>query len=481
MKLNLYMIANKLKYVNPILHIFETDKQTYRNCRNVRREGYIYIKENDDGVYIYGQYPDSYILLKDSDEKSVYNAVLDIFDYYNENEEKIIQAVEKNEYQVVIDICYDLFSAPCFILSRNNKVIAISSKPGADELNNPEWKHLHEYGYSSISNFTKFKDVLQMQESLFDNRTIYYKSPPTQDRTGFMISMLCNDKNIYGRITAMEYFRKFNEGDFYLMELVSKIVSNHMHIAAKDQSTGINGDILIDLLSDNKVEYADIENVMKYYKWNENDTFRLVVISGSLNDDEFKLAKEYIDNSFMGCLSAINDGKIVLLLSEKKYNFPVVMEMFKNSYIAKLELKYGISLEFDDLIELSYYYKQALYAISQNLRLRKNAEFAYFYDYALDFILSDKSFKEKMSALNPDVVKCMKKSGRADCESLNTLYTYLSQERSLLKASEELCIHRNTLLYRINKLSDDMSYDLNDPYTREYMLISIRYLISNNV
>ncbi|NLZ92575.1 MAG: PucR family transcriptional regulator, partial [Firmicutes bacterium] len=59
---------------------------------------------------------------------------------------------------------------------------------------------------------------------------------------------------------------------------------------------------------------------------------------------------------------------------------------------------------------------------------------------------------------------------------LQTLREYLQCERSLLKASENLFIHRNTLLYRINKIIDNMDYSLDRPYTREYILTSIRIL-----
>ena len=56
---------------------------------------------------------------------------------------------------------------------------------------------------------------------------------------------------------------------------------------------------------------------------------------------------------------------------------------------------------------------------------------------------------------------------------MNTLYCYLANERNLIKTSEKLSIHRNTLIYRVNKLKDAMEYDINEPYTREYIYLSL--------
>ncbi|MEI3246748.1 MAG: helix-turn-helix domain-containing protein, partial [Lachnospiraceae bacterium] len=44
------------------------------------------------------------------------------------------------------------------------------------------------------------------------------------------------------------------------------------------------------------------------------------------------------------------------------------------------------------------------------------------------------------------------------------------------KTSEALFTHRNTVLYRIRKIQGMLDHDLNDPYVREYCLLSIKVL-----
>jgi DNA-binding PucR family transcriptional regulator len=52
------------------------------------------------------------------------------------------------------------------------------------------------------------------------------------------------------------------------------------------------------------------------------------------------------------------------------------------------------------------------------------------------------------------------------------LYVYLLNERSLLATSKILSIHRSTLIYRLNKISEIIHVDLDDTDTRMHLVYS---------
>lgn len=108
---------------------------------------------------------------------------------------------------------------------------------------------------------------------------------------------------------------------------------------------------------------------------------------------------------------------------------------------------------------LRIYVKQAVYAIKRGYKRKPEANYFIFYRYALDYILESDSIEEKFCACHPDVIELWRKEKKPENYELQTLREYLQCERSLLKASENLFIHRNTLLYRINKIIDNMDYD----------------------
>lgn len=108
----------------------------------------------------------------------------------------------------------------------------------------------------------------------------------------------------------------------------------------------------------------------------------------------------------------------------------------------------------------------------------------HFYNYAVDYILSVRDMELARYACQVDINNLWEEGKPDGGERVETLRAYLSNERSLVKAANELFIHRNTLVYRVNKILETLLCDLDDSYTREYMQLSIRvlrlyYMINN--
>ena len=59
-----------------------------------------------------------------------------------------------------------------------------------------------------------------------------------------------------------------------------------------------------------------------------------------------------------------------------------------------------------------------------------------------------------------------------DTPYFNTLRSYLIHERNIPKTAEALIIHRTTLTYRLQKISETFNLNLDDPYQRLYLLFS---------
>ena len=83
----------------------------------------------------------------------------------------------------------------------------------------------------------------------------------------------------------------------------------------------------------------------------------------------------------------------------------------------------------------------------------------------------------QISALHPDIRRIWKAEGDIHArEKLDTLASYLKNERSLVKTSQDLFVHRNTLIYRLKKIVSEMEYDIEDSYTRIYFVHSMDIL-----
>lgn len=61
---------------------------------------------------------------------------------------------------------------------------------------------------------------------------------------------------------------------------------------------------------------------------------------------------------------------------------------------------------------------------------------------------------------------------RNDTQYYNTLYHYLKNERNVTLTSQQLHLHRNSLLYRINRINEITEFDLDDAELRFQLLLA---------
>ena len=142
----------------------------------------------------------------------------------------------------------------------------------------------------------------------------------------------------------------------------------------------------------------------------------------------------------------------------------------------KYEFRVGVSNRIKSLQSLPYFYQQAVFAVQSGIR-EKRPDWKYeFYDYAIDYILLADDMNKKVFAIQSDVRQLWNYQQERGGEKIETLTAYLKNERSLLHTANELFIHRNTLVYRLKKLTEVLHVDLDDSYTRDYMKLSIRVM-----
>ena len=141
------------------------------------------------------------------------------------------------------------------------------------------------------------------------------------------------------------------------------------------------------------------------------------------------------------------------------------------------------SLEFQGIYHLNFLREQADYAM-ELIRLYhydpmdENGELRCisFYDCAMEYLITSGNLEKSMYALHPDILRLWRDRRNDKDNKLDTWLCYLANGRSLKKAAEQLHIHRNTLVYRINKVQESLHYRKDDSYTLDYIRLSIRIL-----
>ena len=94
----------------------------------------------------------------------------------------------------------------------------------------------------------------------------------------------------------------------------------------------------------------------------------------------------------------------------------------------------------------------------------------------MDYLLDTPLGHQSIHACMPTVVQLWKQERASKDDLFSTLKIYLENERSVSKTAAQMFTHRNTILYRIKKIQEFLSCDLDNIYERDYCRLSIQIL-----
>lgn len=135
----------------------------------------------------------------------------------------------------------------------------------------------------------------------------------------------------------------------------------------------------------------------------------------------------------------------------------------------------GISDICADINRLPVLYTQATIALeAAGARPERSCAFS---DIAIGALLAGRVSQQVF--LHPAACRLRYAGGGQGGKDLETLRVYLEYERQLTRAAGALFIHKNTLLYRIGRLTETLSLDLDSSLERQRLLLSLQILQSN--
>lgn len=136
----------------------------------------------------------------------------------------------------------------------------------------------------------------------------------------------------------------------------------------------------------------------------------------------------------------------------------------------------GISLLFNQMEKLHVAYQQAVSAVSIGKKHALNDN-AYFYsNYYLEDMLEHYSEIMPLEDAYTRYLDRLIDDNNGSCSNLKLLYYYLCSERNISLTAKYVHMHRNSVIYRIQKIQDLLSLNLDDPDVRLRLLISFKIL-----
>lgn len=412
----------------------------------------------------------------------VYNTINTLF-----NEDILIKNFTEKLYQSIVldfdiqeicDLASNCLQNPLVILDNSLKHIAMSSDV---ELEDPIWIDQRKNG-SFISEHS-----IQLLTKQTEYKKDYYNTEPVLLSKGELkyqriISHIFVNNNPIGTIVIFEVHKKLQNIDLTFAKMISDVLSIKMK---KDSfvlySKGVIYEhIFYDLLNETISSSALYERIQSQ-NLNIGDDIYVIAIDISEFDKTYKTLQYFrnsLDEIIRDGKSVIFDNYIVIIIMHKSNIHLSEREINEiNKFCLEKKLSAGISKCFHDISKLKFHFEQAVTALLLNHKLRKMHKLSFYEEFIVEHMI-DIAFKntDLKQFCNENLLKLIEYDESNNTTFVSTLYEFLVHERNLAHTAKVLHIHRNTLIYRINKIQEITNHDLENSSYRFNLLFSFKIL-----
>lgn len=496
MEMNLRDFLDKIKHYNPELYIAENEEVSIKAVKFIEKNqslfepNYLYIgKSSNIPKTIPPSAAINILCIGNGNLQAKYkknsminliilNNDIDIFTIFNEMQEILIshQQFAANSAKLldslisgkgiehIVNVGCEILGNPICILDLSFKLIASSKNIEVDD---PIWIELLTKGYCSyefvpMANIQKFIEVVHKSSSPIFMGKDKFRIPR-------IISNIKVANKIVGYITSLECEKPFTRSDIDLIFLLCKVVSSEMQKSKFVQN--IKGlryeNFIMDLLCGKDLDKKAIEERLSFLDLHfQNNLYVFVATVPQNNFVNISLhrIRDTIEYTLVNSKSIIyNDSVVVLISSNNKLSFD--KDAFKKltDFFKKNNIYGGLSRCFHDLADIKKFYQQSIKSIELGIHLKIN-NFIFFYeDLSVYHLLEVCSKQDNLKNFCHDsIFNLIEYDKKNNTDYVNSLYTYLINEKSQLETANVLNVCRSTLANRIDKIQNIMGISLND-------------------
>lgn len=429
----------------------------------------IYGPENDCIRAYPGNTPMNLLYLVETiDPFSVYNRIQEIF---LENQHVVtgmrlfLDALFNDEgLQGICDVAYSFLGNPIFVVDNSYKYMAISTGTVAD---NPLMAKETAQGQIETEGI-EFIRRSKLDDQVRNSNRPFYLHNPVHDR-GMLIGPIKINAIEVAHVMMYEQNRPINDDDFELIHRLCRIIS--IELQKKDFYKRNKGTMYAyfigDLLENNAGNIEQSKERLETLGYRLKEDLFILSISDKYNtasEARQEMIVSDIQSMIPGSLYVIYQNTIIFLIngcSEKDNHRFINPKVDK--YLQSNGLIAGLSNCFRNIQEIRKYYEQSLKSAQLGLKM-KNEPGLYRYEVMTIFHILEICESKDYNLLDfchPALLVLKAYDEEKNTDFFNTLYQYLNFSQNTQQTANYLHIHKNTLLYRIDKIKKITGNPLN--------------------
>lgn len=445
---------------------------TFQYLKNQNSVHIIVTNEGEEiPVYADGnRHPDSCMILPSGTdiEKEIYACVNE----YTEWKEECFKTIAiSSSVNHVLEQCASILSNPIALFDDSLVLTAYAGKMPAS-VEGTIWEEVLSKGISRPEIYSKEEADLIARQLESGKRSFVWKSTLFHGQEHICAQVYRNGVP-FGILGASDLYGGFSKGEIQLVEEVSDMISlffSGNHENPEEKTSFYSLERMLNGLSVNEIA---MQKSIEPLGWNIHDCYSVSSLRrGKSNEYAASSWQKRIRNMFPDALVMVHEDHLVLLVNKTKdHDFQLKGLQEEFSFAC------GTGMPFHDLGKLHYSYIQSLIALSY-AKENENVDFSsVFQNYVIESL---SKLTEVRALCHPKILELYEGDDNERTLARN-LKVFLDCGRSIAETARKLYLHRNTLLYRLEKLDAFLGKKLSEISEDEAFLIQMSCMIAETI
>ena len=429
------------------------------------------------------------------DSFHIINKISEIFSFYHRWGERVRQyMLERRNLAEIFELLNEVTPNPWYLCDCSFRMQVIRKDPDMEDMS-AIWRYQYRHGHHPI------QLILGMEENgLLDlmnkMRRAFIVSEPAPFGFTFVSKAITYSKGLLGHFYILGTYTRLSEYEVEIAEFFGNALAR---LLSRDSSYlptlgRFYDGYFVDLIEEIDPKNLNmLENVFQNISWDTSDIFYLAVLGRpggeSLTKSMLDLEIQVLEARNICKAFLYREELAVLINSSKIANQQILspMELAQSHLHTVLQdfgsvagLSEGFSGQ-ECFERLKCYYQQAYTALQFALRKGQPSSFCTYAEIAVSH-LCEKIIVSDIAAMfsHPAVKILMKYDEENRTELSKTLYQYLLCGENVVRTAKELFIHRNSLMYRLDKIHQLTGADISDSQEKVRLFLTL-YMIDHKI
>ena len=413
-------------------------------------------------------------------ELLILDRVQNIFDMHDAWCDSVREALLRQEaFADVVPLLSHVTVNPFYYADASFRTLAIKDD---DTLyaSSSSWRMQSEIGRHPVEILSRF--IASGELAAINGRHDAWLFDSSTFHTPFVSRTIFCQGDVFGHLFIVEAYPDQEVFDVEVLEELGSLLEKHLNLSSMPYfSTGRPFEpMLKNQLAGTAQSDSETNYLLKLLSWRRDDRFRVVVFSSfeaaelsSQSDTVASAEVQAVEDNLSSGKAFLFEDRLVCVINESRpeavSNEDLVLHLCERFNWKAAVSNLGFS--FDAVRAL---YKRAMATMEAGVQDNPDGMMFRFEDYRLAIVFAglERSADEDF-LMHDDLRALIDYDARNDSELVDTLKTYLDNERNVSRTAEAMFLHRNSIAYRLDKIRSLVASDLDDPENRLFLALSI--------